>query len=266
MVGGDGIRGVVNARECTMSAIAKDAFQAMEARLAQLPVGNSFTEHELEGLPDPVVRYLSASIAPGTPLAQSASLRMRGSVKQGRWWLPFRARQILAPRYGFVWAARVGGVLVGSDRYLAGDGMMEWKLLGLVRLVHEEGRDTAHSAAGRAGAEAVWVPTAMLPRFGVTWGAEDAHHITASYRIDGFDLELHYTLDDKARAQSIALDRWGGPDGKGFHRFVHELTRYSTFDGVTIPSGGRAGWFNGADEWSDVEFFRYEITDLHLNP
>lgn len=239
--------------------------RAEETRLARLPRGDSFTEHELEDLPDAVRRYLRASIAIGTPLAQSASLRMRGSIKQGRWWLPFRARQILAPLYGFVWAARVGGVLVGSDRYMDGEGMMEWKLLGLVRIVHAEGPDIAHSSAGRAGAEAVWIPTAMLPRFGVTWGSEDAHHITASYRIDEFEMELHYTLDDNALVQSIALDRWGGPDGKGFQRFVHELTRYATFDGITIPSAGRAGWFNREDEWSDVEFFRYEITDLHLN-
>lgn len=243
-----------------------DTLPSIDTRLAHLPVGGPFTERELEGLPDPVRRYLCASIAPGTPLAQSARLRMRGSVKQGRFWLPFSARQILAPRYGFVWAARVGGVLIGSDHYMDGFGTMEWKLFGLIRMVHAEGPDIARSSAGRVGAEAVWLPTAMLPRWGVTWDATDANHITASYRIDGLELELHYTLDDEGRVRSVALDRWGGPDGNGVHRFVHELTRYSTFDGVAIPSAGRAGWFNGADRWSDVEFFRYEITDLHLNP
>jgi hypothetical protein len=44
-------------------------------------------------------------------------------------------------------------------------------------------------------------------------------------------------------------------------RFVHELTRSSTFDGITFPSAGRGGWFAGMDRWSDAEFFRYEITD-----
>jgi hypothetical protein len=155
--------------------------------------------------------------------------------------------------------------LVGSDRYMDGEGMMEWKLFGLVPLVHAEGPDIARSSAGRAGAEAVWVPTALLPRFGVRWSAASAHHINASYPINGFEVELQYTLDDDARVQSVALDRWGGPDGKGLHRFVHELTRFSTFDGVTVPSGGRAGWFDGSEDWSDAEFFRYEITDLELN-
>jgi hypothetical protein len=42
------------------------------------------------------------------------------------------------------------------------------------------------------------------------------------------------------------------------------MTRYSTFDGVTIPSAGRGGWFHGTDRWSEGEFFRYEFTDFHL--
>ena len=111
------------------------------------------------------------------------------------------------------------------------------------------------------------MPTAMLPRFGVTWAATDAHHLTASWPLDDLQLEVHYTLDDDARVRSVALDRWGDPDSTGtfgMHRFGHELTRYSTFDGVTIPTAGRGGWFYGTDRWREGEFFRYEFTDFHL--
>jgi hypothetical protein len=243
-----------------MSAIDVQSLQAAEAGLARLSAQGSFEEGELEGLPEAVRRYLRRSIEPGTPLARSARLWMRGSVKQGRWWLPFHARQVLAPLHGFVWAARVGGILVGSDRYVGGEAMAEWRLFGAIRVARTEGPDVARSSAGRAGAEAVWVPTAMLPRFGVAWGADDANHLTASYRLDNFDVELQLAVDDEARVRSIALDRWGGRGREGFVRFVHELTRYSTFDGVTIPTGGRGGWFAGTDRWRDAEFFRYEIT------
>jgi hypothetical protein len=33
---------------------------------------------------------------------------------------------------------------------------------------------------------------------------------------------------------------------------------------VTIPSAGQVGWFFGTDRWRASEFFRYQITDLHL--
>jgi hypothetical protein len=125
----------------------------------------------------------------------------------------------------------------------------------------------SRSSAGRAAAEAVWVPTALLPRFGVTWAAADAHHLTASWPLDDLQLKVHYTLDDNARVRSVAVDRWGDPDSPGtfgVHHFGHELTRYSAVDGVTIPSAGRAGWFHGTDRWREGEFFRYQFTDFHL--
>jgi hypothetical protein len=227
----------------------------------------TFSQDELVGLPEPVCRYFRASIAPGTPLARSARFTMRGSIKLGRRWLPFRARQVYGPHDGLVWAARAAGVIAGSDRYADGAGGMDWKLLGLVPLVHAEGVDVTRSTAGRTGAEAVWLPTAMLPRFGVTWTATDDHHISARYQLDETDLVLDYALDDDARVRWIALDRWGDADEtgtSGLHRFGHEAIAYATFEGVTIPSAGRGGWHHGTERWSEGEFFRYEITGFHL--
>jgi hypothetical protein len=105
-----------------------------------------FTEADVEGLEAPVRRYLAHAIAPATPLSQCARLSMRGSIKLGRW-LPFRARQVLRPHDGFVWAARVAGVIAGSDQYLDGTGGMDWKLGGLLSVAHEEGPDVSRSAA-----------------------------------------------------------------------------------------------------------------------
>jgi Family of unknown function (DUF6544) len=244
-------------------------FRVFETRLADRPAPASFSERELDALPDPVRRCLEASISPGTPLARSARFRMRGSIKLGKRWLPFRARQILAPHHGRAWAARVAGVVAGSDRYADGRGTMDWKLLGLLRIVHAEGPDTSRSTAGRVGAESVWVPTTLLPRFGVSWAAPDPHHIAATYVLDDTELEVRYELDDHNRVLSAVLNRWGDPDNTGahaYHPFGFEATGYTTFDGVTLPSAGRGGWFFGTDRWGDGEFMRYEIIDYRLVP
>ena len=55
-----------------------------EARLLQPPEPGRFGLAELEGLPEPVRRHLGQAIAPGTPLATCARLRMRGRIKVGR--------------------------------------------------------------------------------------------------------------------------------------------------------------------------------------
>jgi Family of unknown function (DUF6544) len=241
-----------------MSAPGTDA----PDRLAPPPA--VFGEAELEGLAEPVQRYLRAAIAPATPLATSVRLRMRGQIKIRRW-VPFQARQLLAPRHGFQWSARAGGVLTGFDRYADGQGNMSWKLLGLLPVMRADGPDITRSSAGRGAAEAIWVPTALLPRFGTRWTAIDDRHLVARYDIDAVEIEAHYRIDAGGRLVSMVFDRWGDPGRGGSwgrHPFGGEITAYSTFDGLTIPSAGRFGWFYGTDRWSDGEFFRYQITEL----
>jgi TusA-related sulfurtransferase len=225
-----------------------------------------FTGAELNGLPGPVRGYLGAAIAPGTSLTTAARLRMRGHIKVGRW-LPFRAEQTLDPRHGFQWTARAAGVISGSDRYFDGRGELRWKLLGLIPLMRADGPDVSRGAAGRAAAEAIWVPTALLPRFGVEWSAADERHLTARYRIDALQAEVHFVVDPEGRLRSVVFDRWGDPDGTGIwglHPFGGEINGYATFEGLTIPSSGRFGWFFGTDRWDQGEFFRYQITELRL--
>jgi hypothetical protein len=236
----------------------------LERELIRPAAQANFAIDEVGGLPEPVQRYFSAAIAPGTPLATSTRLRMKGEIKVKRW-LPFKARQVLSPQLGFVWAGRAGGLIVGSDSYLGGKGLLDWKVAGLVTVAHAEGPDTSRSAAGRAAAEAIWLPTALLPRFGVRWSAEAPDRITAAYSLGDTPLELHLQIDGEGRVVDLVFDRWGDPDNSGDfgeHRFGGEITGHRTFHGLTIPSAGRLGWYYGTDRWSEGEFFRYEILEL----
>lgn len=237
-----------------------------EARLLNRPAPAVFSGAELNGLPEPVCRHLANAIAPGTPLTAGVRLTMRGSIRLGRW-LPFRAEQVLNPHEGFVWSARVAGAMSGSDHYLDGIGGMDWKLVRLFTVSHGDGPDVSRSAAGRGGAEAVWVPTALLPRFGVRWSAEDDTHISVHHHLGPTPIDVHYALKPDGQIKSFVFDRWGDPDRTGewaWHPFGGEITGQRTFSGLTIPSSGRVGWHFGTDRWLASEFFRYEITRLQL--
>ncbi|HEX2178927.1 MAG TPA: DUF6544 family protein [Actinomycetota bacterium] len=225
-----------------------------------------FAPEELDGLPDAVRRYFLAAIEPGTPLAKAARLRMKGHIKVKRW-LPFRARQVLSPHHGFVWAGRAGGVIAGSDSFVEGRGSMDWKVAGRFTVAHAEGPDVSRSAAGRAAAEAIWLPIALLPRFGVGWSEQGPNAITASYEVGGFPVELHLELDGEGHLQSAVFDRWGDPENSGrfsLHPFGGHITRQEAFDGLTIPAAGSFGWYFGTDRWVEGEFFRYEIVSYQL--
>lgn len=240
-----------------MSRVAR-----LERALAR-PSAGVFDEYELEGLPEPVVRYFRASIRPGTPLSLTARLAMRGRIRLRRW-LRFRGSEVIAPGLGFLWAVRAGPVS-GYDRYAAGVGEMRWKLAGLVPVVSAGGSDVSRSAAARAAGEGIWLPTALLSRFGVRWEASDDAHLVSRHALDGYELACHHTLGEHDTIVSTWFERWGDPDGSGsfgLHSFGVEHTSHTTFDGITIPSAGRAGWHYGSDRWPDGVFFEYEITAL----
>jgi hypothetical protein len=222
----------------------------------------------VESLPEPGARYLTASIRDGTPLAAGARLSMRGRIKIGRW-LPFRARQLLVPRLGTVWEARVAGAISGSDRYVRGAGGMDWRLLGAVRLIHAAGPDVSRSAAQRAAGESIWVPTALARPGEATWSAAGADHINAAVHTDGHEVVLDHEIDVIGQLRASRFDRWGDPENTGTwqaHPFGVEVSGYGSFGGVTIPTRGRAGWHHGTPRWEDGIFFRFEITRYELLP
>ncbi|WP_166139473.1 DUF6544 family protein [Nocardioides ochotonae] len=240
---------------------------AWQARLLTPAPPEVFGAEELDGLPEPVRRHLSAAIAPGTPLARGATLTMRGSLRLGPRWLPFRAVEVLDPHVGFVWGARVGGLIAGSDQYVDGAGAMRWRLAGLLTVAQGEGPDVSRSAAGRGGAEGVWVPTALLPRYGVRWSAEDDTHVTVHHRLGDNPVDVRCTLDDDGLLRSFVLERWGDPDDTGswgWHPFGGEITEHRTFGGLTIPARGTVGWHHGTDRWAAGEFFRFDVGSLRV--
>lgn len=234
--------------------------------LSSVPQG-VFSHEEVRGLPSPVARYFRASITSGAPLARAARLEMRGHIRIGRW-LSFTATEVLDPQRGFLWRARVAGrLIVGSDRYFDQAAEMNWRFLGLVPVVRAQGPDLARSAAARAGGEGMWLPTAMLPRFGVEWTAESDDAVTARFSVGHCPMEIHYQLDDHGRVRSVLFNRWGDPERSGtwgWHRFGGDVTAYHTFAGLAIPSAGRFGWHYGTSRWSEGEFFRYVITELQV--
>jgi hypothetical protein len=236
------------------------------ARRARTGSTVAFGDEVTDRLPPAARRYLAAAVAPGTPLAPAARLEMHGRIKIGRW-LPFRAHQLLAPRHGTVWMATVGGVIRGSDRFVGGTGGMTWKLLGLLPLVRAEGPDVSRSAAERAAGESIWVPTAVAADATAAWSAATNDELDVTVSVEDHTVTLHHSIDAEGRLRSSCFSRWGDPDRTGTwseHPFGVEVTGHRTFDGVTIPNAGRAGWHLGTDRWDDGAFFEFDITGYEL--
>ncbi|WP_439031105.1 DUF6544 family protein [Gordonia terrae] len=224
--------------------------------------GEVFRPEMCATLPDPVRRWLTSSIAAGSPLARRVRLTMGGSIFL-RSWRTFHADQLIVAGHGFIWAARtrVGGLSVqGFDRFTGSDGEMRWKMVGLVPVVTATGPDVSRSAAGRLAGESVLVPTS-LP--GASWRAVDAASAEVVWTLPGGYTES-VTIECTAAGdlRRIHMQRWGDPFGQGFARypFVVDLSEPRTFGGITIPTRWAARWEDPVTA-TRLEFFRAEIAD-----
>ncbi len=215
-------------------------------------------------LPAAAQRWLVHSIRPGTPLWSSVELTMSGQIKLGPSWRPFQAHQILAPEKGFIWAAeaRVGGLFVrGYDRFSAGTGQMRWRLLGILPVVTAGGVDVTRSAAGRLASEGVLVPTAFRS---AAWSSGPSpNEVVMTRVIDGETEDVTLQVDPAGALTGVSMLRWGTPGGfpPGRYPFGVSIEAEAEFDGLTLPSILRAGWWRGTS-WgnNDGEFFRARIS------
>jgi hypothetical protein len=235
----------------------------LDAFFASAPVANRrFDPHDFEHLPPPVQGYLRRAIAPGTPLASAVRLRMHGSIRLKRW-RHFVAEEVIVRGRGMIWRAKVrmGATSVrGFDSYVDGTGAMQWKLAGVVPLVHAAGADVTRSAAGRFAAESIWLPSVFCDER-VAWRASD-DVVHARLPLDGEEEDLTLSVS-LGSLQQVCLKRWGNPDKGTFGSFDFgaHVEQEAEFGGYTIPARVRAGWYFGSPRFEDGQFFHATIDE-----
>jgi hypothetical protein len=209
-----------------------------------------FDPASVAGLPDPVRRWLTHAIAPGTILSRSVELEQHGRIRLGSSWHRYRATEVIAPLRGYVWAAttRMFGVPVhGHDRLTRGTGEMVHRAFGRFSLVHADGADLSRSAAGRLAGEIVWAPAAAIgPE--VLWRPVDVHTAVALVPYGGGTDEVRITVAPSGALQTVVVERWAavGRDAYRLHPFTATVDRETSFAGYTLPVQVSAGYEDGA--------------------
>ncbi len=214
-----------------------------------------YAERELVGLPPPVARYFRRVLHHGQPIITSARITWEGQFNMGRPgrdnWRPFTAVQEFVPGApGFVWIARVrmlpGVPVYVRDSFIDGRGSMRGAVWGLIPVVSAEGTPMLASAAlQRYLGEAAWLPTALLPRQGVTWTPIDDARALATISASGTTVLLEFRFDAEGRNVSVyAPDRFYD-DGSGARVARPWEARNSQFgerSGVTVATESLVEW------------------------
>ena len=220
------------------------------AQLERLGPGAPSTLRASEGLPEPVARYFAFALPAGQVPIHSAHVVQRGEflLRPGTW-SPMRAEQHFsggAP--GFVWDAsiRMNPLLRVRvrDSYLRGEGRMLGKVEALVPVVDQHGtREMAEASLQRWMAEAVWLPTALLPREGLTWSALDAHTARMTVQDAGVSASADFRFGAQGEILEVSALRYRDVDGKPvLTPWRGRFWSYARVEGLQVPREAEVGW------------------------
>ena len=217
-----------------------------------------FDPELLGNLPHLARRYLEQAIAPGTLLASAVRLWMHGEMKFGKDWHSFKAEEVICWNRGMIWQATTlmnGLPILGEDRVVDGVGNASWNT------IQRSGEDITRSCVGRVQAESIWLPS-VLCNPDIIWTELNASQVQATFTALGEPAKLTLTGSNQGALEQIKVDRWGSLEGEAFHYgdFGGIVEDSSTFEGYTIPTQLRVGWFFGRERFeSEGESFHCTI-------
>jgi hypothetical protein len=212
-----------------------------------------FHPQEIEGLPDPVRRYLRTVLRPGQSIVTAVRLAHSGSFNSSATaerWKPFTSTQrVIVRRPGFVWNARMpffpGVAVFVHDAYVGGEGYLHAAVMGALSLARLRGDgELARGELMRFLAEAAWYPTALLPRQGVRWEGVDARSARATLTDGVVSVALTFRFDDAGLIEAVRADARGRLDGKRIEQMPWEgrFWNYALREGMQVPLQGEVAW------------------------
>jgi hypothetical protein len=204
----------------------------------------------VESLPPPVARYFAFALSPGQRIVARAHLRFTGTfASRPNAWAPFTAEQdVRAQPPGFVWDARIAMMPVVPvrvrDSYVGGEGSMRAAAAAVVPVVNQRGTpEMAAASLQRFLAEAVWYPTALLPREGLSWSAIDDTTARVTLTDGPTTVSLDMTFGPNGEIESTSAMRFRDVKGRPvLTRWVGHHRDYKRMDGMMIPTSGEVAW------------------------
>lgn len=231
------------------------------------PLGRFFTD-QIAQLPLPVRRYFSFALSPGQPLVVAAHAISRGEfrLRPEGGWHSFTATQhySTSPR-AFVWDARIEMAPLVSvqvaDRYSDGEGDIHARAAGLIPVVDQHG--TPELASGellRYLAEAVMLPTALLPCSGVHWSAVDDNSSRATLTDHGNTVSAIFHFGLRGEIVRVSAQRHRDVAGvMVLTPWVGQFREYRSIQGMMVPMVGDVAWILGGNVMS---YFHGQTTDI----
>jgi hypothetical protein len=208
--------------------------------------GEAVASEDLAELPDPVRRYFETALPDDARPIRTARLEQRGELRLGEEWRPFAATEhVTADPPGFVWEGRVEvAPFVDArvvDAYQDGRGSLRATVFGVPVAGADSTPEVDEAELLRYLSEAVWVPTALLPRAGVTWEGLDGERARATLRDGDTTATLTFKFDGDGRVERVHGRRYR-QETDDHALWVGYFDDYERRDGFLVPTTGLVEW------------------------
>lgn len=226
---------------------------------AETPAIRVVTDADLAPLPAPVQRYLRAAGVVGHPRVTSFRLRMHGRIRSAADapWMPIVAEQVntIAPpaRLFYLDATMHGLPVTGLHRYLDGAAAMDVRLLGLLRVAHDDGAAMTHAETVTFCNDLCLFAPATLIEPAFTWTAVSEREARLRFTAGAQAIEATLVFGADGRLSDFFSDDRGhatvdGPSTAG-QRWSTPIAAYRRFGPFTLIGQGEARWHAPAGAW-----------------
>lgn len=224
-------------------------------------------ERDLARLPEPVQRWLRHAQVVGKAVPFAVRLEQQGEFRmsEDRGWMPFEAVQYYTTNPpGFVWSVTMHMskwlTVTGRDKYFAGTGDIEMRVLSLIPVARKRGGGLDQGAMLRFLNETMWFPAAALSPY-LSWEAIDANSARATMCFEGTNASAVFMFDDLGRLVNVVAERYNDQRGS-LETWSTPITAYGEFGGLRVPVEGEGIWKYDSGDFS---YIRLRITEIDYN-
>ncbi len=227
------------------------------------------TAEMLEGLPEPVQRYLTFTGIVDQPWIETVQLKQRGTFRTGlnQPWMPVTAvEQYTVDPPTLTWNARFKlfglPLLKARDRYENGQGHMYGKLAGIYTVFDVRGEEINQATMLRYLNEIMWFPTAFLSD-AIRWEAIDGDSARVFFSDGGKSVSAVMHFDGDGRLTNFTCQRYREMGGEfSLDPWSTPILEYGERAGLKLPVRGQAVWNL---ESGDLAYADLEITEAIYN-
>lgn len=238
-----------------------EQLDALDRKLADAQTGAGARSD----LPTEVIDLAARMGTNVTNPAAYVDLRQRGTMwfKPGGMPLAFMARQrIGTSNTGFVWRAAIGplGSMTVVDSFVAGQGMLEARLFGVLRVARQEGTAALNQGeALRYLAEIPWNPDIILFDHSLEWTVIGPRSIRVASGAGESRAEITLGLDVAGLIETVsAASRTFATDKR--YPWHGRFWDYQNTDGRCIPMQGEVAW---VIDGIDFVYWRGKLESWH---